>query len=152
MKIKKILVANRGEIAVRIIRAAKEMGIGTVAVFSDVDRQMPHTRLADESYPLGPPDPADSYLNREKILAIAEKSNADAIHPGYGFLSENADFADEVIRAGLIFIGPRPESIRMMGDKLFSKKMAAIRQMYRWFLDMTSRSVTWKKSFLLHEK
>jgi acetyl-CoA carboxylase, biotin carboxylase subunit len=125
MKIKKILVANRGEIAVRIIRAAKEMGIGTVAVFSNVDRQMPHTRLADESYSLGPPDPADSYLNREKILAIAEKSNADAIHPGYGFLSENADFADEAIRAGLIFIGPRPESIRMMGDKLFSKKMAA---------------------------
>jgi acetyl-CoA carboxylase biotin carboxylase subunit len=124
MKISKILVANRGEIAVRIIRTAKEMGIGTVAVFSDADRQMPHCRLADESYPLGQPEPADSYLNRDKILTIAQKCKADAIHPGYGFLSENADFAEDVLGAGLIFIGPRPESIRMMGDKLFSKKMA----------------------------
>ncbi|MBS0001176.1 MAG: acetyl-CoA carboxylase biotin carboxylase subunit [Cyclobacteriaceae bacterium] len=124
MKIKKILIANRGEIAVRIIRAAKEMNIGTVAIYSDADRQMPHSRMADESYPLGSPDPADSYLHQEKIIAIAEKSQADAIHPGYGFLSENFEFAEKVQEAGLIFIGPQPESIRMMGDKLISKTMA----------------------------
>jgi propionyl-CoA carboxylase alpha chain len=100
------------------------MNIRSVAVFSDVDRQMPHTRLADEAYSLGPPDPSASYLNRKKILNIARQCGADAIHPGYGFLSENAEFAEEVLQAGFVFIGPAPESIRLMGDKLVSKKMA----------------------------
>jgi len=123
-KIKKVLVANRSEIAVRIIRAAREMGIRTVSVFSDADRLLPHVRMADESYPLGSSEPGQSYLNIPKILNIARQSKADAIHPGYGFLSENPHFAEEVLGAGLIFIGPRPENIRLMGDKLQSKKMA----------------------------
>jgi len=124
MKIKKILIANRSEIAVRIIRTAKDMNIETVALYSDVDRQLPHVRLADESYPLGHPDPASSYLNIEKIISIAKKSKSDAIHPGYGFLSENPLFARKVIDAGLLFIGPTPESIQQMGNKLTSKSMA----------------------------
>lgn len=123
-KIRKVLVANRSEIAVRIIRAAHEMGLRTVAVFSDADRLLPHVRMADESFSLGSSEPAQSYLNIPKILNIAKQSKADAIHPGYGFLSENPHFAEAVLRAGLIFIGPRPDNIRLMGDKLRSKKMA----------------------------
>lgn len=124
MKINKILIANRSEIAVRIIRAAKEMNLRTVAIYSETDRYLPHARMADESYPLGSSDPLESYLNIEKILSIADKCKVDAIHPGYGFLSENPQFAEEVLRAGLIFIGPLPENIRSMGDKLTSKRMA----------------------------
>jgi acetyl-CoA carboxylase biotin carboxylase subunit len=123
-KINKILIANRSEIAVRIIRAAKEMNIRTVAIFSEADRYLPHARMADESYSLGPSDPVDSYLNIEKILDIARNSKVDAIHPGYGFLSENPQFAQEVFGNGLIFIGPHPKSIQLMGDKLTSKTMA----------------------------
>jgi acetyl-CoA carboxylase biotin carboxylase subunit len=123
-KINKILVANRSEIAVRIIRAAREMDIRTVSIYSDADRLLPYVRMADESYPLGAPEPVHSYLNIQKILSIARKSKVDAIHPGYGFLSENPNFADEVLRSGMIFIGPHPESIRLMGDKLTSKTMA----------------------------
>lgn len=122
--IKKILVANRGEIARRIIRTAQEMGIRSVAIYSDADRQALHRFDADESYEVGPAPSAQSYLNQEKIIEIAIESGCDAIHPGYGFLSENAAFAKKVEDANLIFIGPSPESIRLMGDKLAAKELA----------------------------
>jgi len=124
-KIKKLLVANRGEIALRVLRSAKEMGIKTVAVYSEADRQALHVRFADESVCIGPPPSAESYLRGEKIIAAAKQTGADAIHPGYGFLSENEDFAQEVIDAGLIFVGPPPEAIRIMGSKLAAKQAAA---------------------------
>jgi len=114
---KRILIANRGEIAVRIIRACKEMDIETVAVYSDADANAMHVQLADLSYNIGPADAAESYLNMEAILRAARDTNADAIHPGYGFLSENADFADMVTRAGLTWIGPLAVTIRQVGDK-----------------------------------
>src|SRR5271170_5746001 len=114
---KKILVANRGEIAVRVIRACREMGIPSVAVFSDVDRASLHVRKADEAYPIGPPAAAESYLNFSKILGVAKQSGADAIHPGYGFLSENAKFAQACADAGIKFIGPSAASMEMMGSK-----------------------------------
>lgn len=123
-KIRKILIANRAEIAVRIIRAARESGIRTVAVFSDADREMPHVTLAHEAYYLGDPEPASSYLHMDKIISIAKESHCDAIHPGYGFLSENPEFASKVAKAGIIFIGPSPEAIRNMGNKLYARKMA----------------------------
>ncbi len=120
--IKKILIANRGEIALRIIRSCKELQIQSVAVFSDIDRYAMHVRFADEAYPIGPAPSSESYLNMDKILEVARKSGADAIHPGYGFLSENAEFAEKVKAAGLIFIGPDPEAIRTMGDKITARK------------------------------
>lgn len=113
----KILIANRGEVAIRIIRACKEMGILTVAVFSEADREALHASLADECYCIGPPKAADSYLNMDAILTIAKASGAEAIHPGYGFLSENAEFARECERRGIAFIGPSPDVIEKMGDK-----------------------------------
>jgi len=122
---KKILVANRGEIAVRVIRSAKEMGIKTVAVFSEADRNALHVQLADEAVFVGPAPSNQSYLVVANILAACEKTGADAIHPGYGFLSENADFAKEVTKAGITFIGPSPRSIRLMGSKIESKKAVA---------------------------
>lgn len=122
MSIKKILVANRGEIAVRVIRAAKELGIKTVAVFSEGDENSLHIFLADESIRIGPPNPKKSYLNIPMIISAAEISGADAIHPGYGFLSENPIFADTCIDSGFIFIGPSPDAIRKMGDKSEAKK------------------------------
>ncbi len=120
-KIKKLLVANRGEIALRIMRSAKEMGIQTVAVFSEADRTALHVRFADEAVCIGPPPSSQSYLVMEKIINAAKETNADAIHPGYGFLSENEDFARAVKEAGLIFIGPSAESMEIMGSKLGAK-------------------------------
>ncbi|NQW85548.1 MAG: acetyl-CoA carboxylase biotin carboxylase subunit [Alcaligenaceae bacterium] len=118
----KILIANRGEIALRIQRACREMGIKTVVVHSEADREAKYVRLADESVCIGPAASRDSYLNMPAIIAAAEVTDAEAIHPGYGFLSENADFADRVEKSGFVFIGPRPESIRLMGDKVSAKR------------------------------
>ena len=118
----KILIANRGEIALRIQRACREMGIKTVVVHSEADRDAKYVRLADESVCIGPANPRESYLNMPAIIAAAEVTDAEAIHPGYGFLAENADFADRVEKSGFVFIGPRAETIRMMGDKVTAKK------------------------------
>ena len=117
----KILIANRGEIALRVQRACREMGIRTVVVHSEADTDAKYVRLADESVCIGPPASRDSYLNIPAIISAAEVTDAEAIHPGYGFLSENADFAERVERSGFVFIGPRPESIRLMGDKVSAK-------------------------------
>ena len=120
--IEKILIANRGEIALRILRACRELGIKTVAVHSEADRDLKHVRLADESVCIGPAPSAESYLNIPAVISAAEVTDAIAIHPGYGFLSENADFAERVEECGFIFIGPRPETIRLMGDKVSAIK------------------------------
>ncbi|MDA0830228.1 MAG: acetyl-CoA carboxylase biotin carboxylase subunit [Proteobacteria bacterium] len=119
----KILIANRGEIALRIQRACREMGIKTVAVHSEADAEAKYVRLADESVCIGPASSADSYLNVPAIISAAEVTDAQAIHPGYGFLSENADFAERVEQSGFVFIGPKPETIRLMGDKVSAKVM-----------------------------
>jgi acetyl-CoA carboxylase biotin carboxylase subunit len=118
----KILIANRGEIALRIQRACREMGIRTVVVHSEADTEAKYVKLADESVCIGPPPAAASYLNIPAIISAAEVTDAEAIHPGYGFLSENADFAEKVERSGFAFIGPRPENIRLMGDKVSAKQ------------------------------
>ncbi|MEQ8531159.1 MAG: biotin carboxylase N-terminal domain-containing protein, partial [Imperialibacter sp.] len=120
--IKKILIANRGEIALRVMRTAREMGIKTVAIYSEADRKALHVRYADEAFCVGPPPSKESYLKMDTIIDVAKKAGADAIHPGYGFLSENAIFADKVAKAGLIFIGPSPASIEVMGSKLAAKE------------------------------
>jgi len=120
-EIKKILIANRGEIALRILRCCREMGIKTVAVYSTADRELKHVALADEAVCIGPPPAPKSYLNMAALIAAAEVTQADAVHPGYGFLSENADFAESVEKSGFIFIGPRPETIRLMGSKTNAK-------------------------------
>ncbi|GAB5452612.1 MAG: acetyl-CoA carboxylase biotin carboxylase subunit [Halioglobus sp.] len=117
-KLEKVLIANRGEIALRILRACREMGIGTVAVHSVADRELKHVLLADESVCIGPPASTESYLNVPAIIAAAEVTGADGIHPGYGFLAENADFADQVEKSGFVFIGPTADTIRLMGDKV----------------------------------
>ncbi len=121
---KSVLVANRGEIAVRVIRSAKERGLRTIAVYSELDRDALHVQLADEAWNIGPAPAAESYLNMKRILEVADQSKAESVHPGYGFLAENANFAEAVLAAGLIWIGPPPEAIRIMGDKIASRQAA----------------------------
>src|SRR6201995_1581520 len=118
----KILIANRGEIALRIQRACRDLGIKTVVVHSEADREAKYVTLADESVCIGPAPSSQSYLNVPAIISAAEVTDAEAIHPGYGFLSENADFAERVEKSGFVFIGPRPETIRLMGDKVSAKQ------------------------------
>jgi acetyl-CoA carboxylase biotin carboxylase subunit len=125
-KITKLLVANRGEIALRVLRSAKEMGIKTVAIYSEADRNALHVRYADEAVCVGPPASKDSYLRGDKILEVCRQLGVDAIHPGYGFLSENAEFARMVKEAGLIFVGPSPEAMEIMGDKLSAKQAVKV--------------------------
>src|SRR2546422_1209232 len=119
---RKVLIANRGEIALRVIRACRELDIATVAVFSEADRDSLHVRLADESVCIGPPSPAKSYNYVPRLISAAEVTGADAIHPGYGFLSENAHFAEVCASSGFVFIGPTAEMIRAMGDKAVARQ------------------------------
>ncbi|MGC4024270.1 MAG: acetyl-CoA carboxylase biotin carboxylase subunit [Mesorhizobium sp.] len=125
MMLKKLLIANRGEIAVRIIRAAKDLGIATVAVHSAADAEALHVQLADEAVDIGPPAPKKSYLNAEALLKAAQDTGCDSVHPGYGFLAENASFSDAVAAAGLVFVGPSGDAIRLMGDKVAARSAAA---------------------------
>ena len=122
---KRILIANRGEIACRIIKTARRMGISTVAVYSEADRDALHVEMADTAVPIGPPPAAQSYLVIDKIVAACKESGAEAVHPGYGFLSERTAFAEALAKAGIVFIGPNPHAIAAMGDKIESKKAAA---------------------------
>src|SRR5499425_3457690 len=122
---KRILIANRGEIACRIIKTARRLGIATVAVFSEADRDALHVEMADEAVPIGPPPASESYLVIEKIIAACKSTGAEAVHPGYGFLAEQAAFPAALAKAGIVFIGPNPKAIAAMGDKIESKKAAA---------------------------
>src|SRR5262249_44986954 len=122
---KRILIANRGEIACRVIRTARRMGIATVAVYSDVDEDALHVAMADAAVPIGPASAVESYLSIDKIITACRQTGAEAVHPGYGFLSERADFAQALAAAGIVFIGPNPSAIAAMGDKIAAKQAAA---------------------------
>ncbi|HLO97424.1 MAG TPA: biotin carboxylase N-terminal domain-containing protein, partial [Fimbriimonas sp.] len=124
MAIKKLLIANRGEIAVRIMRTAKALGIQTVSVYSDADADSLHRKLADQSIHIGGSAPAESYLKIETIIAACLESGADAVHPGYGFLSERAEFSEACAKAGILFLGPSAHSMRLLGDKIDAKTLA----------------------------
>ena len=130
---KKLLIANRGEIAIRIARAARDYGVASVAVYSDADALSLHVEAADEAYGLGPGRPADNYLHIAKIIDVARKAGADALHPGYGFLSERAEFAQAVIDAGLIWVGPAPDVITILGNKVEARR--------RWCWGRAGRSL-----------
>ncbi len=119
-----ILIANRGEIACRVVRTARKLGIKTIAVFSEADQYALHVDMASDAFCIGPALAADSYLNIDSIINTIEESGADAVHPGYGFLSENAEFAERLAASGIIFIGPKPHAMRIMGDKIESKLFA----------------------------
>ena len=121
----RVLIANRGEIAVRIIRTCRDLGVETVVVYSEVDRDASYVRLADKSYCIGPGEPAKSYLNIAAIIAAAEIADVEAVHPGYGFLAENAQFAEDVASCGIAFVGPPPEAMRVLGDKAEARKIAS---------------------------
>lgn len=146
--IRKVLVANRGEIAIRVMRSCKEMGIRTVAVYSETDRTARHVMYADEAALIGPAASKESYLNIDNLIAAAKRHHADAIHPGYGFLSENADFARRCKQEGLIFIGPSAETMEAMGDKIAARKrMIRPKQRFLWFLVRSNRCKVRKKRF-----
>ncbi|MCK5414347.1 MAG: hypothetical protein KAJ35_03090, partial [Thermoplasmata archaeon] len=123
--LEKVLVANRGEIACRVIRACRELGIPSVAVYSDADKEMPHARQADEAFHIGPPPVMQSYLVQDRIIEVAKEAGVEGIHPGYGLLAENAEFAERVVREGMVWIGPPAQAIRAMGVKTEAREMMA---------------------------